>query len=40
MLSEDFRSSRWVTGQHARGEIECLTRSLDRMRPMCHGRQP
>jgi hypothetical protein len=36
MLSEDFCSTRWVTGQHAGGEIECLTGSLDRMGPMCH----
>ena len=28
-LFQDFRSARWVTGQHAGGEIECLTGSLD-----------
>ena len=36
MLSEDFCSSRRVTGQHAGGQIECLTGSIDRMRPICH----
>jgi hypothetical protein len=35
-LFEDFRSARWVTGQHAGGEIECLTGSLDQMWPMRH----
>jgi hypothetical protein len=33
MLSEDFRSSHRVTGEHAGGEIECLTGRLERMRP-------
>jgi len=28
--------ARWVTGQHAGGEIECLTGSLDQMWPMRH----
>jgi hypothetical protein len=36
-LFEDFSSSRWIPGQHANGEIEGLTGSLERMGPMCHG---
>jgi hypothetical protein len=35
-LFENCRSSRWVTGQYAGGDIECLTGSHDRMRPMCN----
>jgi len=35
-LFQDFRSARWVTGQHAGGEIECLTGSLDQMWPVRH----
>jgi hypothetical protein len=35
-LFENCRSSRWLTGQHAGGEIECLTCCLERMQPMCH----
>src|ERR1700729_2321062 len=33
---ENFRSSCRITGQHADGEIEGLTGSIERMGPMCH----